>query len=93
MPLVDENRIIVKEGLKLLNNNSRKSLTILRELTKTTEINSHFTLGFIYSPIFNATSRLNGDINPVIEMLISEDEEFIRKTATELINISQYTLD
>ena len=89
VPLVDENRIIVKEGLKLLNNNSRKSLAILREMTNTTEISSHFTLGFIYSPIFNAVSRLGGDISSVIDVLVSEDEEFIRKNITELININE----
>lgn len=88
VPLIDENRIIVKEGLKLLNNNSRKSLAILKEETETTIIDS-YTLGFLYSPIFNAVSRLNGDINPVIEMLMSEDEEFIRKTARELIEINE----
>lgn len=88
VPLIDENRIVVKEGLKLLNNNSRKSLAILKEETETTIIDS-YTLGFLYSPIFNAVSRLNGDINPVIEMLMSEDEEFIRKTARELIEINE----
>lgn len=93
VPLVDENRIIVKEGLKLLNNDSRKSLKILRELTNTAEINSHFTLGFIYSPIFNAISRLKGEIIPVIDMLVSEDEDFIRKTAAELIDINNKRKD
>lgn len=88
VPLVDENRIIVKEGLKLLNNNSRKSLSILRELTNTTEISSHFTLGFVYSPIFNAISRIHGIITPVIDMLVSDDEEFIRKEAEKLIGIN-----
>lgn len=89
VPLIDENRIIVKEGLKLLNNNSRKSLAILREMTNTTEINAHFTLGFIYSPIFNAVSRLGGNINSVIDMLVSEDEEFIREKITELIDVNE----
>jgi len=89
VPLVDENRIIVKEGLKLLNNESRKSLKILKNMTNTTEINSHFTLGFIYSPIFNAVSRLNGSINDVIQMLISNDEEFIKGKIQKLIRINE----
>lgn len=89
VPLVDENRIIVKEGLKLLRDDKRLSLKILREETKTTDISSHFTLGFVYGPIFNAISRLGGDINLVIEFLVSKDEDFIRDAVTTLINYNE----
>ena len=88
VPLLDENRIIVKEGLKLLRNDNRLSLKILRELTETTNTNS-YTLGFIYSPIFNAISRLEGNINPVIDFLTSEDEDFIKKIVSRLIKINE----
>ena len=89
VPLIDENRIIVKEGLKLLRNDSRLSLKMLREMTNASEINSHFTLGFIYSPIFNAISRLDGNIDIVIEMLTSEDKESIERAITILINTNE----
>lgn len=89
VPLVDENRIIVKEGLKLLREDKRLSLKILREMTNTTNINSHFTLAYIYSPIFNAISRLKGEINLVVDFLISDDEGFIRKSVETLINFNE----
>lgn len=88
VPLVDENRLIVKKGLELLRNESRLSLRILKEETKTDRITSDSTLGFLYSPIFNAISRINGDISLVFDMLVSEDEKFIRKTCKELIRIN-----
>lgn len=89
VPLLDENRIIVKEGLKLLKDDTRLSLRILREMTNTTDISSHFTLGFIYSPIFNAAGRLTGEVRDVIDVIVSEDEEFIREKLTKLINLNE----
>lgn len=89
VPLIDENRIIVKEGLKLLRKDKRLSLKILREMTNTTNINSHFTLAYLYAPIFNAISRIKGDIDLVVDFLVSEDEKFIRDAVTTLINYNE----
>lgn len=88
VPLIDENRIIVKEGLRLLREEKRLSLKVLKEETETDVITSDSTLGFLYSPIFNAISRLNGDISPVFDMLISNDVDFLRSKCEELININ-----
>lgn len=89
VPILEENRIIVKEGLKMLQDETRLSLKILKEMTKTTEISSHFTLAFIYVPIFNAVGRLDGDITKVIRLLTSEDEAECREIVEELININE----
>lgn len=89
VPLLEENRIIVREGIKMLEGETRLSLKILKEMTKTTEITSHFTLAFIYVPIFNAVGRLDGDITKVIELLISEDEKECREIIEYLININE----
>jgi single-stranded-DNA-specific exonuclease len=88
VPLIDENRVIVKEGLRLMNEESRLSLKILKEFTKTSLVKSD-TLAFSYSPIFNAISRLKGDIDPVIDFLTSKDEKLIRKTVEILIEVNE----
>lgn len=89
VPILEENRIIVKEGLKLLRDEKRLSLRILKELTKTADISSHFTLAFLYVPIFNAVGRLEGDITKVIQLLTSENEDECRTIVEELININE----
>lgn len=93
VPLIEENRIIVKEGLKLLREERRLSLRILKEETETDEITSDSTLAFLYSPIFNASSRLKGDITDVFDMLVSDDEEFIRETVIKLVALNNKRKD
>jgi single-stranded-DNA-specific exonuclease len=84
VPLVDENRIIVQEGLKRIRAEKRPIFRIFREVTKVNEINAHWTLGFIYVPMINAIGRLDGNPRKAIEMFLSEDENFIRETVTYL---------
>lgn len=89
VPLVDENRIIVKEGIKLLEKENRYSLKRLKDLTGVTKIDATNTLGFLYVPIINAVGRLDGDINPVIDMYMSEDEGYLESVITKLIALNE----
>jgi len=57
VPLVDENRIIVKKGLELIREERRPSFKVLREITEVSNITAHFTLAFIYVPMINALGR------------------------------------
>ncbi|MDF2879476.1 MAG: recJ [Clostridiaceae bacterium] len=84
VPIVDENRIIVKEGLKLISEEKKPLFRIFREITGVTTINSHYTLGFIYVPMINSVGRLEGNTEDIIEMLVSEDEEFIKSVIEHL---------
>ncbi len=74
-PLIGENRILVKEGLKLLNNDaSNKGIKALIEasgLKKRKEFGS-FDLGFILGPRINAVGRL-GSANIAVELLLTDD--------------------
>ena len=74
-PLIGENRILVKEGLKLLNNGaSNKGIKALIEasgLKKRREFGS-FELGFILGPRINAIGRL-GSANTAVELLLTDD--------------------
>lgn len=88
MSLVSENRIIVKEGLRLMNKETRLSLKILKELTNTTKVTALNTIGFLYVPIVNAVGRLDGNINSVIETIISEDENFIQGQWERFISLN-----
>lgn len=86
VPLVDENRIIVKRGLELIKAEKRPVFRFFREVTKAQEINAHFTLGFQYCPMINSVGRLDGTIDTVINAFISNDEDTILQLVTYMFN-------
>jgi len=59
MPLIDENRIIVKKGLKMLKNTTNRGLKKMMEvvLKDKQEINT-YDIGFIIAPRLNAAGRI-----------------------------------
>jgi len=76
-PLIGENRILVKEGLRSLGNNgsNNKGLRALIEASglKKKELGS-FEIGFILGPRINATGRL-GSAEIAVELLLTDDRE------------------
>lgn len=86
--LLNENRIIVKEGLKLINNTKNKGLL---ELIKITGIEGktigEYHFGFVIGPCINATGRLEtADLS--VELLITEDAERAKELAKILHNLN-----
>ena len=82
--LLGENRIIVKEGLKLINNTSSIGLKALIKATglEGKEI-SEYHFGFVLGPCINATGRLEtADLS--VELLITEDEKYAEELAKKL---------
>lgn len=90
VPLVDENRIIVQEGLKRINNPEtvRNVFRIFQEITGVKHVNAHHTMGFIYVPMINAIGRLDGDPRRAIDMFFENDEEKIRETILYLQEVN-----
>ena len=82
--LVDENRIIVKYGLKHLSVTSNIGLRALIDACEI-DINNvnAFHIGFIIGPCLNATGRLDSAIR-AIELLLSKSREEADKIAMEL---------
>jgi single-stranded-DNA-specific exonuclease len=75
MPLVDENRIIVNIGLKILKQTRNKGLKILigKTLRGKEKINTH-DIGFIIAPRINASGRIKNAINS-LNLLINETDD------------------
>lgn len=85
VPLVDENRILVKHGLELLNSsNPRVSFLALLERAglRNKKINT-WHIGFVIAPRINAVGRL-GDATRAVEFLISNDYNSASYWANEL---------
>ena len=97
MPIVDENRLIVKLGLSLITGNCRPGLAALIEeasrpagggqATKKRKITSTF-IGFGIAPRLNAAGRMS-DATRAVELLLSDDRESAAALAAELCEINR----
>lgn len=84
MKLQGENRIIVREGLKLLNNTKNLGLRSLMELNELGQGNlSAYHIGFIIGPCLNASGRLDSAEHS-IELLMAETKAEADRLAGDL---------
>ena len=89
-PILGENRILVKEGLKLLKNmGSNKGIKALIEVSgiKKDRIGT-FEIGFILGPRINAAGRL-GSAGTAVELLLTDDDEKAKEFAKKLNEANQ----
>lgn len=74
VPLIDENRVLVKSGLKKLTNTTRPGLRALKAKNELMGKNINSTdIGFKIAPKLNSLSRLDTDLRPTA-ILIEEDK-------------------
>ena len=87
--LIDENRIIVKKGLELLNNTENIGL---KALIKETGIEDKeigvYHIGFIIGPSINASGRLDSALK-ALELLLSNDLDHANLLAKELRELNE----
>ncbi|MCQ2554815.1 MAG: single-stranded-DNA-specific exonuclease RecJ [Clostridia bacterium] len=85
MPLVDENRTLVKFGLRAINSGNRKGLNhlISRIGLSYGQITSE-NIGFAIVPHLNASGRME-HAGISVELLLSNDDEKIEKIVSDLI--------
>lgn len=100
MPLTGENRIIVREGLKVLNGGRRPdgsgesgSASLgLRTLIRELGLNGHgidtYHIGFMIGPCINAGGRLE-NANIALELFMTEDEKEAETLAGHLISLNE----
>lgn len=87
MPLLDENRIFVKEALKLIQQSNRTAFAKLVKKTDISVINEEM-FGFKLVPMVNAPSRLLGDISLAVDLFLTEDEEEMDNKIDKLIALN-----
>ncbi len=74
VPLIGENRIIVKEGLKLIHEGQRHAVNALKNIASLGDRELYAELlSFTIVPRINAAGRIS-DANDVVRLLISENE-------------------
>lgn len=84
MPLIDENHIIVKLGLKAIKETKNKGLKKLIEIggLDGRDINV-FSVGFIIGPMINASGRLK-TADLALELFITNDDKKINELSEQL---------
>lgn len=87
MPLVDENRIFVKQSLKLVKEEKRPAFASLVKKTGISLINEEM-FGFKIVPMVNAPSRLLGSIDIAVDLFLTEDEKEMDNMIDKLIALN-----
>ena len=89
MPLRDENRILVKRGLRVLAATERIGLRELLARTKLYGKDLHATeVSFHISPVLNSAGRM-GEAGTAARLLLSRDESEARTLVDRLIELNQ----
>ncbi len=84
VPLLDDNRIIIKKGLQLINSDKRRSLAVLREVSSLRDRNiSAGLLSYSIIPRINASGRLS-DASEVVDLFMSENMDESHRIAQAL---------
>ncbi len=82
-PLVDENRIIVTEGLKRFKNTKNIGLRALIDVSTNGKAITTSTIGYIIAPRINASGRL-GCASRSVELFLTDDAENAKTLADSL---------
>jgi single-stranded-DNA-specific exonuclease len=88
MPVIGENRLLIRRGLAALNMKSRPGLRrLMREACiERRDINTA-TIGFALAPRLNAAGRM-GQTSLTIDLLLTESEEEAERLTTQLCNLN-----
>lgn len=89
VPLVDENRTLVKYGLKALRGTKRKGLLKLLEMMaiRPADLNAD-NIAYVLVPHLNAAGRMR-DASLCVEILLSDNDRLIHNGAEELIRCNR----
>jgi single-stranded-DNA-specific exonuclease len=85
VPLLGENRILAKNGLRILQETARPGLRALMDVSgiSSTQLIQPVDISFRLGPRINASGRL-ADAALSVELLLTEDPVFARETAAQL---------
>lgn len=86
--LIDENRILVKNGIELLRNTNNLGLKCLMKETSINEKNlNSYHIGFVIGPCINATGRLeNAKLS--VELLLEKEDNKALELAKKLYELN-----
>lgn len=93
VPIVDENRIMMRKGLELINTNPRTGLhALLKKINIPPGQITTSTIVFSIGPRINAAGRM-GDATSAVELMITNDDMEAARYANELDSINRRRKD
>lgn len=94
VPLVDENRIMVKHALDKFNDPNYNNFFIdrIKRLLKISSFSSD-TIAFYISPMINAMGRIEGNPLQIVDAIISEDADIIDNIVAKMDELNQIRKD
>ncbi|MFA6308578.1 MAG: single-stranded-DNA-specific exonuclease RecJ [Clostridia bacterium] len=93
VPLIDENRIIVKNGLDLIRNTKNVGLkTMISECNITNKAVSTYNIAYIIAPRINAAGRI-GDASRAVRLFGTDDEAEAKKIVGILTEENKFRQD
>lgn len=89
MPLLGENRILVRRGIEKLHNSKRPGIrALIKESGADGKSINVGTVGYILAPRINAAGRME-DVEIAVELLMSKDDESARALAVSLCEMNR----
>lgn len=88
MRLVDENRTIVIEGLKILNEGKEPGIRALINASGWNKDLDVYALGFVIGPIINAAGRL-AEPSLAVNVFLEKDTDTVLSIAKELVEVNE----
>lgn len=85
VPMLGENRVLVREGIAKLLQRKRPFFDELLTQKKLETVTAHGTIGFQISPLINAVSRMELNTNLVVDAMLSHDRQVLKSTIATLI--------
>lgn len=85
VPLIDENRVLVKMGLRMVKNKGLK--TIIKNANKSPENLTSNDVAFSVAPTINSSGRI-GNPSLAVELLVADDMAEINKMANSLRDLN-----
>jgi len=92
VPLVGENRVIVKHGLDIIKNTKNLGLKVLIEKSEIKKEINTWTVSFILAPRINAAGRI-GCAGRAVELFTTDDIDHAKTLVEEFIRENRYRQD
>ncbi len=91
VPLVEDNRAIVKNGLEIINGSNDLNLGLLKLIEKKSMLDKNisvYTIGFVIGPCINASGRLEL-ASHAVELFTSDDLNLVDDLAEKLVALNE----
>ena len=89
VPLIGENRLLVKMGLEVINEAKRPFFAAMLAKSELKNLNAHYGVSFLLAPMVNSVSRLDEDTEFVVKMMLSHDLVWLSEAADKLVKMNE----